>query len=66
MRIYEIVTEYTRGKDRFAIHDRFRVACDTFAEALRVAEAKIHSKSSSGLTPAVAITSIEIVADTRL
>lgn len=59
MRIYEIVTEYTRGKDRFAIHDRFRVACDTFAEALRAADAKIHSK-------AVAIASIEIIADTQL
>jgi hypothetical protein len=59
MRIYEIVTEYTRGKDRFTVHDRFRVACDTFAEALRVAEAKIHSK-------AVAIASIEIIADTRM
>ena len=59
MRIYEIVTEYTRGNDRFVVHDRFRVACDTFAEALRVAEAKIHSK-------AVAIASIEIIADTRM
>ena len=59
MRIYEIVTEYTRGKDRFAVHNRFRVACDTFAEALRLAEATIHSK-------AVAIASVEIVADTRL
>ena len=59
MRIYEIVTEYTRGKDRFATHDRFRVACDTFTEALRAAEAKIHSK-------ATAISSIEIIADTRM
>jgi hypothetical protein len=59
MRIYEIVTEYTRGKDRFTTHDRFRVACETFNEALRAAEAKIHSKS-------VTIASIEIVADTRL
>ena len=59
MRIYEIVTEYTRGKDRFTTHDRFRVACDTFKEALRMAEAKIQSK-------AVAIASIQIIADTRL
>lgn len=59
MRIYEIVTEYARGKDRFTVHDRFRVSCDTFAEALRAAQIKISKKS-------VAISSIEIVADTRL
>lgn len=59
MRIYEIVTEYKRGKDRFTTHDRFRIACDTFTEALRVAEAKIQSKK-------IAIASIEIIADTRL
>lgn len=58
MRIYEIVTEYSRGKDRYVIHDRFRVACDSFSEALRAAEREVRKNTQ--------IQSIEIVADTRL
>lgn len=59
MRIYEIVFEYAHGKDRFMTHDRFRVACETFDEALKAAERKIKGKTTI-------IASIEIVADTRL
>lgn len=59
MRIYEIVTEYARGKDRCIIHDRFRIACETFAEAFTHAQKKTSGKR-------LMIQSIEIVADTRL
>lgn len=59
MRIYEIVTEYALGKDRCIIHDRFRIACETFAEALTHAQKKAEGKR-------LMIQSIEIVADTRL
>jgi hypothetical protein len=59
MRIYEIVTEYTTGKGRFAIHDRFRIACETFNQALTFTQKKIDGKR-------LAIKSIEVVADTRL
>ena len=59
MRIYEIVTEYTTGKDRFVIHDRFRIACETFRQALTFAQKKIDGKR-------LAIQSIELFADTKL
>lgn len=59
MRIYEIVTEYARGKDRFIIHNRFRIACETFSEALTHAQKKTEGKR-------LMIQSIEIIADTRL
>ena len=59
MRVYEIVTEYTTGKDRFVIHDRFRIACDSFKQALTFTQKKISGKR-------LAIQSIEIIADTRL
>ncbi len=59
MRIYEIVTEYARGKDRYMIHDRFRIACETFAEALARAQTKVDGRR-------LMIQSIEIIADTRL
>ena len=59
MRIYEIFTEYARGKDRCVIYERFRVACETFAEAFTYAQKKTVGKR-------LMIRSIEIVADTRL
>lgn len=59
MRIYEIVTEYTTGKDLFMVHDRFRIACKTFSQALKFTQKKIDSKR-------LAIQSIELIADTKL
>jgi hypothetical protein len=59
MRIYEVVTEYTRGRDRFEIQDRFRIACQTFAQALKAAELHINDK-------AVGVKSTEVISDTRL
>jgi hypothetical protein len=59
MRIYEIVTEYTTGQDRFAIQGRFRITCKTFNEALTFAQKKVGGKR-------LAIQSVELIADTEL
>ena len=58
MRIYEIVTEYRDGRE-LLVRDRFRVACNTFAQALKFTERKISGKKTR-------IQSICIVADTEL
>lgn len=60
MRIYEIVTEDTRPTlGETTTHDRWRLACKTFDEALQSAQDKIKGKK-------LRIQSIEIVADTQL
>lgn len=58
MRIYEVVTEYKKGKEKNSVHDRIRFACNTFDEARILTEAHLSDRTR--------IRSVELIADTEL